>query len=77
MTRAIKPLTHKEWEIVVVVGEGHRGKAALIRLAEMGQHLAPSTLEGRIRDIAAKLDNPHGLPPRAIIKLLASTRTAA
>lgn len=75
--REIKPLTAKETVIAVVVGEGHKGPAALARLAQLGQHIAASTFETRVRDIASKLDNPHGLPPRSIIRLWASTRTAA
>lgn len=73
----IKALTARELVIAECVSEGHKGQALLVRLAERGQHMAAATVETRIRDIAWKLDNPHGLPPRALITLWARTRRVA
>ena len=72
-----RPLTPKEREIAELVGDGLPVKQVHAELAKRGRFLAISTLETRIRVIALKLDNPHGLPPMAIIRLWIGTNRAA
>jgi hypothetical protein len=77
MMDTIKPLTTMELEIAELVGRGHRVKQVHAMLKERGRHMAISTLNTRIRDVAYKLQNPLGLPPMAIIRVWWSTKKAA
>jgi endonuclease/exonuclease/phosphatase family metal-dependent hydrolase len=77
MSDTIKPLTAIELEIAELVGRGLRVKQVHLSLKERGRHMAISTLNTRIRDVAYKLPNPLGLPPMAIIRLWWCTKKAA
>lgn len=77
MNETIKPLTAMELEIAELVGAGHRVKQVHALLRERGRHMAISTLNTRIRDVAYKLHNPLGLPPMALIRVWWCTKKAA
>lgn len=72
-----KPLTQIETAIAELLAEGHTVKETVVLLVGRGHHMAPSTVASRIRDIAHKVPNPHGLPPKAAITLYIRTRDAA
>jgi DNA-binding CsgD family transcriptional regulator len=77
MMRSRLPLTDIENDIAELLAEGYTVKETAVRLVERGRHMAPSTVASRLRDIAAKVPNPHDLPPIAAITLYIKTRRAA
>lgn len=71
------PFTERELEIAELVGRGLRVKDAHTVLGQRGRHMALSTLETRIRELSRKIQNPHCLPPMAIIRLWWGMKHAA
>ena len=64
-----RPLTDKELAIATLLAEGCTVPEVTERLVALGHHMAKATVASRIRSIAAKVPNPHRLPPIAAIKL--------
>jgi DNA-binding NarL/FixJ family response regulator len=69
--------TDKEQAIGRLLSEGYTVKEVAVELVELGHHMAPATVASRIRVLAAKVPNPHDLPPIAAIKLYFRTQRAA